>query len=79
MFEEALPLARESGNTRDTCNALSTLAYMAACRGDVKRAQALGEESLAIAREAEDTTSVAYASQYLAIAAMIGRHCSRRL
>jgi hypothetical protein len=52
---------------------------MAACRGDVKRAQALGEESLAIAREAEDTTSVAYASQYLAIAAMIGRHCSRRL
>jgi non-specific serine/threonine protein kinase len=38
----------------------------------VERAQALGEESLAIAREAGDTTAAAYASQYLAITAMLG-------
>ena len=73
LLEEALPLARESGRSiRDTCNALSTLSYMAACRGDLERAQALGEESLAIAREAGDTTAAIFASNYLAVTAMLG-------
>ena len=70
--KRVVALARESGSIRDTCNALSTLAYMEACRGDLERAKALGEESLAIAREAGDTTSGAFASQYLAVTAMLG-------
>jgi non-specific serine/threonine protein kinase len=45
----------------------------------VKRAQALGEESLAIAREAGDTISVAYASNYLAVTAMLGGDYERAL
>jgi tetratricopeptide (TPR) repeat protein len=72
LLEEGLALARESGSIRDTCNALSTLAYMAACRGDLERAKALGEESLAVAREAGDTTAASLASNYLAVTAMLG-------
>jgi predicted ATPase/DNA-binding SARP family transcriptional activator/DNA-binding CsgD family transcriptional regulator/Tfp pilus assembly protein PilF len=72
LLEEGLVLARESGSIRDTCNALSTLAYMAACRGDLERAKALGEESLAVAREAGDTTAASLASNYLAVTAMLG-------
>jgi len=41
-------------------------------RGDLERAKALGEESLVIAREAEDTTAASFASNFLAVTAMLG-------
>jgi non-specific serine/threonine protein kinase len=72
LLEEGLALARESGSIRDTCNALSQLTYLAACRGDLERAKALGEESLTIATKAGDTTAASFASNYLAITAMLG-------
>jgi len=38
----------------------------------MERAKALGEESLAIAREAGDTTAASFASNFLAVTAMLG-------
>ena len=51
--------------------ALTFLRMCLTFRGDLERAKALGEESRAIAREAGDTTATAFASQYLAVTAML--------
>jgi len=74
LLEEALALFRTAGRQRDVVFALSELAWIALDR-DLDRAQALGEEAVALARQLADPRAVSGSLNALAsIVAAGGDH-----
>ena len=77
LFEEALTIAKEHGNTTDVVFHLSGLGHVARCRGDHEAARALYEESHEMAASLGYKRMAAFTLQYMAGLAFTSGDLSR--